>query len=118
VLLLFYVTVLAPPTVRVGLVVALLLSGTYYAATDGVLAASASAALPQHLTGSGLALIATLTNVARLLGSILFGAAWQWAGLTNAVRLFAGGLIVALSIAAVVRPRGIVWSLIPPPEGS
>ena len=117
-LLFVYVAVIAPHTGRFGLVVALLLSGMYYAATDGVLAASASAALPQHLTGSGLALIATLTNVARLLGSILFGAAWQLAGVTNAVWLFAGGLIVALSIAAVVRPRGIVWSIIPPPEGS
>jgi MFS family permease len=109
VLCLVYLTVIAPFAGMPSLLVALLLSGVYYAATDGVLAASASAALPAHLTGSGLALIATLTNMARLLGSILFGAAWQWLGLTNAVLLFAGGLVVAVMMAAIVRPRGIIW---------
>ena len=117
-LMLVYATVVGPRIGFAGLIVALLLSGVYYAATDGVLAASASAVLPQHLTGSGLALIATLTNVARLLGSVLFGVAWQWAGLTNAVLLFGGALMLAFAIAAVVRPRGIIWPLIGRPEGA
>jgi len=92
---------------NLALLVVLLLSGLYYAATDGVLAASASAELPQHLTGSGLALIATLTNTGRLLGSILFGAAWQWLGLKPAVALFATGLIASLALAGMLRPSRV-----------
>src|SRR4051812_29361452 len=65
-LLFVYLMVIAPHAGAVAVVVALLLSGVYYAATDGVLAASASAALPQHLIGSGLALMATTTNLGRL----------------------------------------------------
>lgn len=104
-LLLVYVALVAPGTGPVRLILALLLFGSYYAATDGVLTATASAALPPRLCGSGLALLATLSNAARLLASVLFGALWQWTGLTNAIFLFAGTLMAAIVAASIaMRP--------------
>jgi MFS family permease len=99
VLLVIYFLLLAPGAGFGRLVAALGLLGCYYAATDGVLAAMASATLPARLCGSGLALLATGTSTARLLASVLFGALWQWAGLTNAVICFAVGLAAGLVAA-------------------
>jgi MFS family permease len=105
-LLLVYAVLLAPGPGAVRLVLALALTGSYYAATDGVLTAMASAALPPRLCGSGLALLVSVTNVARLLASVLFGALWQWTGLANATFLFAGGLLVAILAARLaLQPR-------------
>jgi MFS family permease len=89
--------------VRLGL--SLLLMGAYYAMTDGVLTAMASAALPPRLTASGLAVLASVTNVARLLASVLFGAIWTYAGLTTALGTFAAGLALAIVAARLaLRP--------------
>jgi len=85
---------------QVGASVALL--GAYYAATDGVLMALGSTALPATLRGSGLALLATATSVARLLSSVLFGAVWTVGGLQTAIALFAAGLAGAILVAIVV----------------
>jgi hypothetical protein len=74
--------------------------GTYYAATDGVLAAMGSALLPEELRGSGLALLGTSTNIAKLLASVAFGAAWTVFGLAAAFTIFGCALVLALSLAA------------------
>ena len=79
----------------------LLLLGLYYAATDGVLMALASATLPSSLRGSGLALLVTSTSLGRLLASILFGMIWTWAGVETAIITFAVGLAAAAMLAAV-----------------
>ena len=105
-LLLVYVALVAPGTGPARLILTLLLFGSYYAATDGVLTAMASAALPPRLCGSGLALLATLSNAARLLASVLFGALWQWTGLTNAILLFAGTLLAAIVAASIAMRPG------------
>ena len=76
--------------------------GTYYAATDGVLAAMSSAILGEELRASGLALIVALTSLARLAASLVFGLLWTVAGLQTAVLAFSAGLIVAAIIAATV----------------
>ena len=76
------------------------LFGTYYAASDGVLAAAATAALPEHARGTGLALVSTCTGIGRLAGSIAFGAVWAFAGSGAAVLLFAGGLAVSVTLSA------------------
>jgi MFS family permease len=104
-LLIAYGLLITPDLNAVRLIGALVLCGAYYATTDGVLAALASAAVPAALRGSGLALLASVTSGARFLASVLFGAAWFWAGPTNAVMLFAGGLAAAVvtSYAVVVR---------------
>jgi MFS family permease len=65
------------------LVIAVVLFGIYYAATDGVLAAMAAAVLPQRHSGSGLAVLATASNLSRLGASIIFGVLWSFAGLVS-----------------------------------
>jgi MFS family permease len=104
-LLMAYILLITPDLDAIRVVGALILCGAYYATTDGVLAALASATVPAALRGSGLAMLASVTSGARFLASVLFGAAWFWAGPTNAVLLFAGGLTVAVIAAYVVVMR-------------
>ena len=65
-LLLLYVLLISPSWGSAEVFVYLLLFGAYYAATDGVLMAAASAVLPTSLRGSGLALLVTATSLAPL----------------------------------------------------
>ncbi len=81
------------------------LLGLYYAATDGVLMALASASLPSTLRGSGLALIVTSTSLGRLLASILFGTIWTWYDVETAITTFAIGLAIAGALAAIALRR-------------
>jgi MFS family permease len=92
-----------------GLTLALVLTllGAYYAATDGVLAAAASATLPEHTRGTGLALISTFTSLGRLGGSLVFGAIWAFAGSEAAIAVFALALTTALVLAATVLRRSV-----------
>jgi MFS family permease len=69
--------------------------GAYYACTDGVMAALASAALPARSRSGGLALVGTSTAVSRLFGSVLFGGIWAAQGLNVAVLVFLTALLVA-----------------------
>jgi MFS family permease len=78
----------------------LLLLGLYYAATDGVLMALASATLPAALRASGLALLVTATSLGRLLASIVFGTIWTWQDVETAIAAFAVGLVGAMVLAA------------------
>src|SRR4051812_5034705 len=98
-LLLVYVALAVPGSGPGRMIAALALLGCYYAATDGVLAAMGSAPLPSPLAGSGLALLPTATNVARLLASVFFGVIWQWSGLTPAIVVLGVGLLVSIVAA-------------------
>lgn len=82
--------------------VALLLGllGSYYAATDGVLMAMTSTALPAHLRSSGFALLTTVSASARFCASILFGLLWTWRGADGAVAVFLVGLVAAIPLVA------------------
>jgi MFS family permease len=104
-LLLVYGSLLAPPLGMPSLLLYVLLFGAYYAATEGVLMALASSALPESLRGSGLALLVTGTSLARLLASVAFGALWTWAGIDTAVVAFGLGLLVAVGVATVATSR-------------
>jgi MFS family permease len=73
-----------------------ILLGLYYAATDGVLTAMVAAGLPRESTGSGLAIFATATNVARLLASVLFGYLWMDRGDRSAIFIYLGALAIVL----------------------
>jgi MFS family permease len=77
-------------------VVCLLFLGGYYAATDGVLTAMAAAELPAAARGGGLAVLATVTNVARLLASVAFGALWSALGMPRATWIYFAVLIAAI----------------------
>jgi MFS family permease len=81
-------------------VLSLGLLGSFYACTDGVLVAAASAVLPAELRTTGLAALATATSVARLVASVAFGALWNWFGTDWALGVFLLGLIVAIAVAA------------------
>ena len=83
----------------------LLLMGLYYAATDGVLAALASAILPEHWRTTGLAILTTGTSLARLFASLGYGALWTYIGPSPALSLFLGVLIVMVMVAWIFLSR-------------
>jgi hypothetical protein len=88
------------PLVLVGL-------GTYYAATDGVLSAMASAVLPRADRGSGLGLLGTATSLGRLGASMMFGGIWASRSETAALTVFALLLppVIVLSALALSRAQ-------------
>jgi MFS family permease len=106
VLLTVYATILVPNLTPVALVGCLVLFGVYYAATDGVLMAISSALLPEETRGSGLALVTTGTTLARLFGSLAFGALWTFAGLNAAVIVFIAALSIGIAVTAIAG-RGV-----------
>ena len=98
-LLVAYVLLLLPAGPSAEIPVYLVLLGLYYAATDGVLMALASATLPPPLRGSGLALLVTSTSLGRLLASIFFGMIWTWYDVETAIAVFAIALCIAMVLA-------------------
>ena len=84
----------------------LLLLGTFYAATDGVLAALAAQFTPASSTASGIAAAQSVVALARLLASTGFGFLWFFAGRGPAVLIVAVALAVAIPVAALLlHPR-------------
>jgi hypothetical protein len=87
------------------LAVALVLLGGYYAATDGVLTAMAAAILPRHQSGSGLAVLATATSLARLTAAVGYGYLWTRYGVGPATTASLVALAAAIVFAAVILGR-------------
>ncbi|GAA2276142.1 MFS transporter [Nonomuraea roseoviolacea subsp. roseoviolacea] len=83
--------------------VVLPLLGLFYAATDGVLMAAAGPLLPPGLRTSGLALLQTGQAVARMVSSILYGAAWAAFGPVPGLVAMGVGVVACLSLWKVVR---------------
>jgi MFS family permease len=104
-LLLVYASLLVPWTGVLPVLLAVVLLGAYYAATDGVLMALAGAVLPAEQQASGMALLTTGTSLARLAGSVLFGLLWTWWGVGVAVGLSMIGLTLAIVAGAVALRR-------------
>ncbi|MDX2645386.1 MFS transporter [Streptomyces sp. PA03-1a] len=82
----------------------LLLHGAFYAATDGVLMAAASTAVPDELRGAGLALVQTGQAMARFVASLAFGAAWTAWGDRTALTAAALALTACAVCAVYLRP--------------
>ncbi|CAM5266903.1 MFS transporter OS=Streptomyces alboniger OX=132473 GN=CP975_08520 PE=4 SV=1 [Streptomyces alboniger] len=83
VLLLGYGLVLSPWHGVPAVIAVLVLHGSFYAATDGVLAAATAGAVPARHQGAGQALVGTGQALARFGCSLAFGAAWSlWGGRT------------------------------------
>lgn len=80
-------------------VIALLLLGTFYAATDGVIAALAGRLVPPSVRASGIASAQTVVALARMASSAGFGVLWFLFGPQVALMLVAGALLVALPFA-------------------
>lgn len=98
VLLLGYGLVLSPWHGVPAVVAVLVLHGTFYAATDGVLAAATASVVPAEHQGAGQALVGTGQGLARFVCSLGFGAAWSlWGG-----RTALAGTAAALAVGAVV----------------
>ncbi|MFF2205937.1 MFS transporter [Streptomyces sp. NPDC058145] len=111
VLLLGYGLVLSPWHGLPAVVAVLVLHGTFYAATDGVLAAATADAVPPQHQGAGQALVGTGQALARFGCSLAFGAAWSLWGGRTALAFTAAALAVSAVVAAVVlRPAADVNS--------
>ncbi|MFA7759284.1 MFS transporter [Streptomyces sp. NRRL B-2790] len=105
VLLLGYGLVLSPWHGVPAVVAVLVLHGTFYAATDGVLAAATANAVPAQHQGAGQALVGTGQALARFTCSLLFGAVWSlWGGRTALAVTAAALAISALVASFVLRP--------------
>jgi MFS family permease len=78
----------------------LLLLGTFYAATDGVLSALATQFTPSGSTATGIAAAQTVVAVCRLLASTGFGFLWFFAGREAAMFFVAGALALAIPAGA------------------
>jgi MFS family permease len=86
-------------------VAVLALSGAYYAATDGVIAALTAQVVRPQSRASGISATQTVVALARFGSSIGFGIMWQFYGSTVAVTVMSALLAVALAAAAVlIRP--------------
>lgn len=97
--LLAYAILLTPGLPNVLQFAVLGLLGTYYAATDGIIAAMTSAVLSPELRTSGLAVLNTVVSLARLISSVLFGWLWLSGAMKTPVWLFLFGLVAALIIS-------------------
>jgi MFS family permease len=95
-LLLLYAALLLPLKSWPLVFVYLLALGAFYAATDGVLMAQASAHLPKTIRASGLALLTSITSLARFAASLGFGALWTWSNPSTALMVFAAALLICL----------------------
>jgi MFS family permease len=81
-------------------VIVLLLLGTFYAATDGVLPALISQLLPAGIRGSGIAAAQTVVVVARLVSSLGFGVLWASTDRMPALLAVSVLLAAAIPVAA------------------
>jgi MFS family permease len=88
-------------------VVVLLLLGTFYAASDGVLAALVSRLVSAEARGSGIAAAQTVVALTRFTSAVAFGGLWMLIGPGRALLLLAALLAAALPVA---------WWLLRPAE--
>ncbi|MFE6750247.1 MFS transporter [Kitasatospora purpeofusca] len=102
VLLLAYGLLLSPLDGPAAVVCVLLLHGSFYAATDGVLAAAAADTVPAERRGAGLALVGTGQALARFACSLAFGALWSAVGGTTALTWSALAMAGCVTGAAFV----------------
>ena len=104
-LLAVYLTLLVPASSASFVIVPLALLGGYYAATDGVLTAMAAAVLPPSTSGTGLAVLVTVVNIARFLASVIFGFVWVSVDVTFAVVMFLVTLVFAIVVGGTLLIR-------------
>ncbi|GAB3936428.1 MFS transporter [Kribbella albertanoniae] len=83
----------------------LLLHGLFYAASDGVLMASAGPLVPEELRATGLAVVQTAQALARAVGALGFGIATAAAAARPVFGVFAVLLVAGVFLAARMRGR-------------
>lgn len=95
-----YLCAVLPTSTAAATVGTLLLLGTFYAATDGVIAAIAGRLVPVQARSSGIAAAQTVVALARMLASAGFGVLWLLLGPTVAMATVAILLVLAVLAAA------------------
>jgi MFS family permease len=100
-----YLCAVLPTSTAAATVGTLLLLGTFYAATDGVIAAIAGRLVPVQARSSGIAAAQTVVALARMLASAGFGLLWLLLGPTVAMATVAALLVLAVLAAATRIPR-------------
>lgn len=95
-----YLCAVLPTSTAAATVGTLLLLGTFYAATDGVIAALAGRLVPVQARSSGIAAAQTVVALARMLASAGFGVLWLLLGPTVAMATVAALLALAVLAAA------------------
>jgi MFS family permease len=104
-LLAAYLVAALPMQDVVATVLCLLFLGTFYAATDGVLAALAAQLTTPETHGTGIAAAQTVVAVSRFLSASGFGLLWYALGRETSLFLVAGALLIAIpAIALLLRP--------------
>jgi MFS family permease len=89
----------------------LVLLGTFYAATDGVLAAFAGQLTRTDMLATGIGTVQTVTALSRVVASTLFGVLWFAAGPAAAMVVVGGLLAAGIPVAYVVLKRA--WQQAP-----
>ena len=107
-LLVVYTALLVPELGLAALFAYLVLLGAYYAATDGVLMAAASAVLPEERRGSGMGLLVGVITLGKLCAAIGFGLLWTATSLATATLVFVCGLALAILVTLALIASGRV----------
>jgi MFS family permease len=102
-----YVTLLVSDGGYLAVAVALLAHGSFYACTDGVLMAYASAFVPAELRATGMSTIQTGQALARMVSSIVFGVMLAGMAMATAVGVLAVAMVVALVVVAFLVSRRV-----------
>jgi MFS family permease len=100
--LLYLVLMVLPDAGLWGLAVCLFLFGVFYATTEGVLTAMASALVPSEIRTSGLALMVTVVGLGKLISSVVFGWLWQAHDIGTALLVFGVALAILLPIMGLL----------------
>ncbi|WP_131784772.1 MFS transporter [Protofrankia symbiont of Coriaria ruscifolia] len=104
-----YLVLLVPRPGVATLVGCLALLGAFYAATDGILPAAASALLPPGSRTTGIALLQTGVTLGQLAASVGFGAVWTFYGARPALWLAGGSGAVGCVLAVAVLSRAAAF---------
>lgn len=100
-----YTCAAAPVLGAATTLLALALLGTFYAATDGVLAAVAGGLVPRQVRSSGIAGAQTVVAVARMGATAGFGVAWYAVGPRDALLVVAAVLVLVVPLALALLSR-------------
>ena len=95
-----YVAAGGPFTGITATIACLLLLGTFYASTDGLLAALAGRLVDLPMRTSGIATAQTVVAASRFASSLGFGLLWVWLGRSYALWVVAAALAAALALVA------------------
>jgi MFS family permease len=101
-LLAAYASAIVPVAGALPTVITLLFLGTFYAATDGVLAAVAARSVPTAVRATGIAAAQTVVAVGRLVASATFGLLWFAMGPSAALATVGSVLLLLIPPAYVL----------------